>query len=260
MNNKKKILIASTATLGCAVVALGAYAYFSDQESETSTGTVGTVDITTTDPTFTHTYNGQTAPNNINPGDNDPGNHPDDDPDDPSRDGTDHELSFTVSNAGTKSVITRTKITVEAVDEEGEPITADILKHIILSEKLDDDDVVTTESVLTPESYEDTDTELLYIVGGYEKEGDDERGKIDIMNGVGDNAEIEQDVTATSITKTFDVGLEKIVGTNNEDATNALEGATITFTIEVQAMQYRNTNNADWETLSINQVTSTTSD
>ena len=168
---------------------------------------------------------------------------------------SEHEGLYDLSYKGTYVP----NVPKESIENDCVPI-ADVLKHIILSEKLDDDDVVTTESVLTPESYEDTDTELLYIVGGYEKEGDDERGKIDIMNGVGANAEIEQGVTATSITKTFDVGLEKIVGTNNEDATNALEGATITFTIEVQAMQYRNTNNADWETLSINQVTSSTLD
>ena len=53
------------------------------------------------------------------------------------------------------------------------------------------------------------------------------------------------------MTKTFDIGLEKEVGTL---ARSVLEGATITFTVEVQAMQYRNTADSDWETLSITAV------
>ena len=242
MNNKKKLLIAGASTLGVAIVGLGAYAYFSDKDSETVDGTVGTVDITATDATLSHTYNGQEAPDNINPGDNDP-DQPND-PDNPSRPGTDHELSFDINNLGSKSVITRSKITVTAEDRDGNAITAADLINIILSEKTDSDNY--TLAKLAPLAYEADDEELVYIVGGTS-----DRGLVDVLNGVGDNAETEANVTATSMTKTFDIGLEKEVGTT---ARSVLEGATITFTVEVQAMQYRNTADSDWETLSITAV------
>lgn len=240
MNNKKKLLIAGASTLGVALVGFGAYAYFSDKDSETVNGTVGTVDITATDAVLSHTYNGQEAPDNINPGDNDPeqGNE------EGRRDGTDHELSFDINNLGSKSVITRSKITVTAKDRDGRAITAADLMNIILSEKTDAADYVLTK--LAPVADEGTATSLVYIVGGTS-----DRGLVDVLNGVGDNAELEADVDVTSITKTFDIGLEKEVGTT---ARSVLEGATITFTVEVQAMQYRNTADSDWETLSITAV------
>ena len=239
MNNKKKLLIAGASTLGVAIVGFGAYAYFSDKDSETVNGTVGTVDITATDAVLSHTYNGQKAPDNINPGDNDP-----DQPGTPSRPGTDHELSFDINNLGSKSVITRSKITVTAEDRDGNAISAADLINIILSEKTDADNYVISK--LAPLTYDAADEKLVYIVGGTS-----DRGLVDVLNGVGDNAERETGVDVTSMTKTFDIGLEKEVGTT---ARSVLEGATITFTVEVQAMQYRNTADSDWETLSITAV------
>ena len=239
MNNKKKLLIAGASTLGVAIVGFGAYAYFSDKDSETVNGTVGTVDITATDAVLSHTYNGQKAPDNINPGDNDP-----EQPGTPSRPGTDHEQSFDINNLGSKSDITRSKITLTAKDRDGHAITAADLINIILSEKTADENYTLTK--LAPLAYEADDEELVYIVGGTS-----DRGLVDVLNGVGDNAETETNVTATSMTKTFDIGLEKEVGTT---ARSVLEGATITFTVEVQAMQYRNTADSDWETLSITAV------
>ena len=240
MNNKKKLMIAGASTLGVALVGLGAYAYFSDKDSETVNGTVGTVDITASNAVLSHTYNGAEAPNNINPGDNDPeqGNE------EGRRGGTDHELSFDIDNVGSKSVITRSKITVTAVDRDGEAISAADLINIILSEKTADENYTLTK--LAPLAYEAADDKLVYIVGGTS-----DRGLVDVLNGVGGNAELETGVTATSMTKTFDIGLEKEVGTT---ARSVLEGATITFTVEVQAMQYRNTADSDWATLSITAV------
>lgn len=246
MNNKKKLLIAGASTLGVAIVGLGAYAYFSDSDSETVGGTVGTVDIEASNAVLKHYYgvdaDGNPVEidiNNINPGDNDP-----DQPGSPSRPGTDHELSFDIENAGTKSVITRSKITVTAKDKSGNDIDSDELMNIILSEKLTADARLVK---LAPDADLTTDTSLTYVVGGLT-----DRGLVDVLNGIGTGAETEAGVTVTSMTKTFDIGLEKEVGS---DAKSVLEGATITFTVEVQAMQYRNTADDDWDTLTITSVT-----
>ena len=295
MNNKKKLAVAGVSTLGVAVVGLGAYAYFSDNATDQTSGTVGTVDIGVDTPVINHYYEGVKAPNNLNPGDNqnetperpdptpeDPDNPNYTDPDDPNspdydpenigdRHGTDHELSFTITNSGTKSVMTRTKITVTAKDKNGQDITADHLINIILSEQTAKKEVegagylpdadeygrLTAKDYFivkeTPEAYEATDTSLLYVIGG--------NRAFDVLDGVGEGAELEtvNDIADNNnandqilwVKKTFDIGLDKAVGT---DAASPLEGATITFTVEVQAMQYRNTSASDWETLSINKV------
>ena len=65
-----------------------------------------------------------------------------------------------------------------------------------------------------------------------------------MLNGSGDNAETETVSSTTSLNKTFDIGLEKEVTPESP-----LMGANLTFKVEVQAMQYRNTGDNDWNTI-----------
>ena len=225
MNNKKKLLIASASTLGLAAIGLGAFAYFNDSADLEATATVGTVDVSATG-SLAHSG----GLNNLNPGDNDPTvpkNY---------RDGSDHELSFEVENNGTKSVMTRAVIKVTGEDANG-AISALDLMNIILSEKTATTALDDTKSpanrdsitVLTPTGH--NTNELVYIVGDTADWA---------LNGT---EETETGVTGTTMTKKFDLGLKK------EVSAEAWEGATITITVEVQAMQYRNTGSGEWDTI-----------
>ena len=226
MNNKKKIMIASASTLGLAVLGLGAFAYFNDSADLEATATVGTVDVSATG-SLAHSG----GLNNLNPGDNDP--------DVPTsyRDGSDHELTFNVENEGTKSVMTRAVLKVTGTDANGAALSATDLVNVILSEKtttaaLDDTKSPANRGTinrLTPTGY--NTNELVYIVGDTAAWA---------LNGT---EETETGVTATTMTKKFDLGLDKDVSAAK------WEGATITITVEVQAMQYRNTGSGEWNTI-----------
>ena len=225
MNNKKKIMIASASTLGLAVLGLGAFAYFNDSAELDATATVGTVGVTA-EGSLAHTG----GLNNLNPGDNDPSvpnNY---------RDGSDHELTFEVENTGTKSVMTRAVIKVTGTDADGALSETDLL-NVILSEKtattaLDDTKSPANRASITPLVPTGYNTnELVYIVGDTADWA---------LNG---SEETETGIAGTSMTKKFDLGLKK------EVSAEAWEGATITITVEVQAMQYRNTGSGEWNTI-----------
>lgn len=102
MKNRKKITaIAVTATAATALLIGGTLAFFVDKDWTSDVGAVGSVYAEIEDLVFTNKEN-------INPGDG----HPFPTPDPSQRPGTEHKLSFTVNNVGTKSLITRNLITI----------------------------------------------------------------------------------------------------------------------------------------------------
>lgn len=239
MKTKKKLLSALSIMCAFALIFGGVFAFFSDSALLNETAKVGTVDVEV-DGGLIHSNN----LNNLNPGDNDP-----DVPND-YRSGTDHELSFTVTNNGNKSVVTRTLIEVSGVKKDNTTkLTVDELKNIILSEKLNVTEQTTQNSIansdtgkqteiirLAPNGFEDN--KLFYVIGGTS-----DRGIQDVLNGTGDDAETETNVDDNILVKTFDIGLDK-------DVTNEMfQGATITFKVTVQAMQYRNTGDEEWDNI-----------
>lgn len=233
----KKLLIAGASTAAVGVIALGAFAYFNDNAVlDPQTATVGTVDVS-----VTGALNHEGGLNNLNPGDNDK--------DVPTtyRPGTDHELSFTVTNNGTKSVVTRTVIEVTG-SKPGTTLTASDLLNVIISEKTtatalgDTSNPANRSSLgrLDPVGYVANENKLIYIIGGTNDVSDD------VLDGTGANAEnetINGESSKTSMVKTFDIGLDKDVSLEK------FEGATINFNVKVEAMQYRNTGDAEWNTI-----------
>lgn len=259
----KKMLIAGASALALGVIGIGAFAYFSDSAEVTGTAKVGTVDVGVTGA-LTHSGN----INNMNPGDNDP-EVPDD-----YRDGTDHELTYTITNNGTKSVITRSIVRLsgtynvyyvnadgkytdaqgnvlqdqtQPVVKETKALTQADLEQIILSER-----ATASTGVAATDADKDTgvvvrltgaqmvDGKLVYTIGGV-----DTADSGDVLDGSEEN---EPNGAATSRVQTLDLGLDKDVTATNSN----LMGATITIEVEVQAMQYRNTGNAEWATIFAN--------
>lgn len=240
MKTKKKLLSALSIVCAFAIIFGGVFAFFSDSSVLNETTKVGTVNIEA-EGGLIHSDN----LNNLNPGDNDT-----DVPED-YRSGTDHELSFEIDNLGNKSVIYRTVIEVSAVKSNNTPFTAEELMSIILSEKQNVTTVTTQENIASSDTDKyDTvnrleangydDNKLVYIVGGTTEDG-----MTYVLNGTGEFAETETGVDAskTSTVQTFDIGLDKDI------ASELFEGATITFNVAIQAIQYRNTGDPVWDTI-----------
>ena len=62
------------------------------------------------------------------------------------------------------------------------------------------------------------------------------------LNGVGDYAEIEEKAVDSKADVSYAVALDY-------NTTDEYQGADISFDVNVQCMQYRNTNSADWKTI-----------
>ena len=238
MKKNKKLLSTLSIVCAFAIIFGGVFAFFSDSALLNESAKVGKVDIDVEGGLF-HSN----ALNNLNPGDNDP-----DVPTD-YRPGTDHELSFEIDNLGNKSVVYRTVVEVSATKKDGTAFTAEELRAIILSEKqnvtaattqntIASNDVGKQNDITRLDSTGYNDGKLIYIVGGTTNDG-----VTYVLNGTGDDAETETNVTTSSTVQTFDVGLDKDL------ASDAFEGATITFNVIVQAMQYRNTGDGEWNNI-----------
>ena len=156
MKNNKKLKIASASLLGLGLVAAGSFAFLSDSASTLQQSKVGQVGVNA-DMSISHihmdreahawykyssltgnppnldgfpTYDSMfvTAPDNINPGDNDP-NVPIE-----NEQGTDHEINISIENTGTKSIITRLVLELTGVKADGKTkLTAAELQDVLIS-------------------------------------------------------------------------------------------------------------------------------
>ena len=237
MKNKKTLSLIS---ILCAFIFIigGALAFFSDNAILTESSKVGKVDIDVNGGLY-HSN----SLNNLNPGDNDP-EIPDD-----YRPGTDHELSFEINNLGNKSVVYRTIIEVSATKSDNTPFTAEELRAIILSEKQNVAAATTQNTIASTDAGKQADInrlsatgyddgKLVYIVGGTTVDG-----MTYVLNGTGENPETETNITSSNAVQTFDIGLDKDI------SAEVFEGASITFNVIVQAMQYRNTGDEEWNNI-----------
>lgn len=262
MKNKNKIIVLSS-TAAAAVLGLGAFALFTDNDTEGMTSKGGTVEVDIGDLEMTN-------PMNINPGDNDE-DIPDSyipDPDDPvTKDPdyepgtpveiptTDHDLTFTVTNNGTKSIRTRHTLIITCKDTEGE-----VLDPSYLHFKLDDTHEIGSEAGLGHKWYvldDGTEVESLDAVG-------EDRSVVaikyqmtpDIFDGVGEAAEVEENSTVHAVDGVCSQDY-KYLFKMDADTPNTYQGAEISIDVVVEAMQYRNTGATDWELMSTNTVTGT---
>jgi hypothetical protein len=215
----------------------------------------------------------ETAPDNLNPGDNElpTGN---------TVPGTDHEIVINVENKGTKSIQTRVLIELTGADENGNALTtadlqkinvyfdqynsisgftsvpqlsADILEARSLLRRMTTtknnaivyvaDYVLVNNSIdlsVLPEAESFTDSMSDYVLSGL------------ILSGTGENAE-------TELFETFDILNEEYVSRTaptsgtikldlglDADAGEFFEGKTIEVKVTVQALQLRNSSSSNW--------------
>lgn len=225
---------------------------------------------------------------NLNPADNEPGNIGDNaqnDEVDPYcvDSGTDHELNITIENEGTKSVSTRVLVDVTGTGADGQPLTEDELKAIKLYfdnentisgltgiasneyqlvKNFGADGIGTALQAVTP-SDENTityifDKDTIANAVFAEEPVDSYRTAFDsiiesglVLSGTGDSKNVETEkYSLNGEVKTCPTsGSFKIDVVVDDEAPASIAGATINFNVRIQAMQFRNTSNATWETI-----------
>ena len=119
MNNKKKfVAIGASVLAAVTLITAGTFSFFIDKDWTSDTGKNGTVYLNVKDLVFTNSEN-------INPGDYDKDVYIESVKNNSTsslREGTEHKITFTVDNVGTKSVMTRNLITITVENTLFEPL------------------------------------------------------------------------------------------------------------------------------------------
>ena len=260
MKNKKKIIAGAIAG-ALAVLTVGSFALFSDFDSKSVNGAGGTVNLSLSTVTLENAQN-------INPGDEDldapkeyvpePGDplYNPDDPDSPvDIPTTNHDLTFSVSNNGTKSVRTRQTILIKITkgDETLNP-DAFYLADDSRAVEISDWDQVSKSyvdadgnEVSSPEEAE----AIKYVIISDVFDGLNNPGEF------GDNAEVEDAATVKEdngeVTKQYTYALAMA-----KNSKNIYQDAIVDIDVVVEAMQFRNTTGDDWQVISTEHVSGST--
>lgn len=140
MVNKKKIIaVGGVSFAALSAVCAGSFAFFSDTSEKAASATAGLVDISMSDVTITN-------PDNINPGDNDPDNP------DGHRPGTPHDVTFSMTNDGNKSIMTRNVITISVKDTGNNLVDPSVYR--LLNTQTHQNDNTAAFDAETPDSVE----------------------------------------------------------------------------------------------------------
>lgn len=233
MSKKKIAIIAGAVVAAAAITTAGVLATFTDNAVITSTATAGSVDISVANLTLTNA-------NNINPGDHDI--YMPDDPNDPRNAGTQHDMTFTVTNLGTKSIKTRHVVRISLENESLDPSVfminednAEIENSIRYIE--------TAKGLVPSDTYNAAkDGKALAVVYYIIENVLDGAGKPLAADGMSGVAEVENAVQTTSMDYKYNFGMD-------HRATSEYEKCKINISLEIQAMQYRNTTGSDWAVL-----------
>lgn len=258
MENKKIKLIAGSSIIAAAVLGIGAFALFTDNDNDNIKAKAGTVGVDLANINLTNS-------GNINPGDNDetvPSTYIPD-PDDPlykdeDKDGkgdpvpivsTPHDLTFNVSNTGNKSIRTRQTIIVTCKDTK-----ENVLDPSYLSLLVEKGVEIGSNKEIEKKSYIlDNGNEVTEI------KKDDKITAIkyqiisDTFDGVGKAAELEEE---TTVKNEKDVAVTSYTYLLKMDSAtpNQYQGAKINIDIVIEAIQYRNTANSDWQVMSTQSI------
>lgn len=243
MKKINKVALTLTAlTASVAIATTGAFAFFIDNVSNSDiSAKAGNVSIDVSDFDVSNK-------SNFNPGDENPetslpaGHRP----------GTDHKLSYTVTNNGNKSVSTRSVIDISVYDKnqgykdpsvftlyqtakgETTPVKIEDAADSLIREEIKigqrlyvlNDGTVTETKPNDPTSIKS----LRYIVLG------------PVLNGSGEDAEVEPNISENTATVSYAAALDY-------STPNDYQGCPVDFDVSVQALQYRNTNISDWQTI-----------
>lgn len=241
----KKLAIGLATTTSFAILSLSAFALFTARDDSDFVAKAGNVNVEVDDLSMTN-------PLNINPGDNDPNN-----PEDAAA-GTDHIFEYTVTNLGNKSIRTRHTIMLSATDSSEELLDARYLGLYINDEEIISKTYVLEDGTEVEELEEDEEQMVKAIKYVFISDIFDGYGKA-----ISDGGDAEKESLA-GIIKANDDGIVEETYTYDfallRDASNKYQNADFHIDVIVEAMQYRNTNESDWETVTTVSRTFSTAD
>lgn len=242
---KKKIILTAGSILCVAALIFGsAYALFSARTDSDFYAKAGTVRIDLDGLYLTNA-------DNINPGDNDLSNPSD------VAGGTEHAFSYDVINNGNKSIRTRHTIIITC-DEEGsddELLDARYFEMLSNGRELEEKLYVLKDGSTKKKVGKDDFVEAVkYTFLG------------DIMDGNGDDIENGGDAEKEDLSGTVKQDGDQVIGSYEFDfamlreAPNRYQGCDVNIEVIVEAMQFRNTDNKDWDIVGVVSKTYTTAD
>ena len=242
---KKNLLVAglcSLAAIGVAAgIITGVNAFYVETADTSHSAVAGSVSLINDSISISNI-------GNFNPGDENP------EKDLPAghRPGSEHKLEYKIHNEGSKSITTRSIIDLTVIGTDGtilDPsvftlyqtangVTTDNKLEAAMDSSIKDNTIlgermyVLKDNSVVAEKPADISQikSLRYIVLGPN------------LNGVGEAAEIEEKSEGPESTVSYAVALDFT-------APDTYQGADVSFDVEVQCMQYRNTNLGDWETI-----------
>lgn len=241
MINRKTKLIASISAVSLSAIALiaGAWAVFNVDTEVSSIATLGTVDVSLSGLNISN-------PNTFLAGDNDPSVNPEGSE-------SSHVLSYTVSNVGTKSILTRQTILLTANNNSSRFIDASYLKLFKEGKEIGDKTFVLSDGTETETLHEgDTVLAVKYVFFSDSFDGSENATILKTNEDYADFYEIETESgKKSSFIKSnskgdvsqqysFDLALLK-------DAPESYNESSINVHVCVEAIQYRETAADDWK-------------
>ena len=222
--------------MSIAILGLSVFALFTARDDSDFIAKAGTVNIDVQILSLTNS-------DNINPGDNDPSN-----PEDIEAT-TDHVFEYKISNLGTKSARTRQTLILTAKNPE-QTLDARFLAFFKDGEEiesktyvLDDDTEVTSLEGIAGERYVKA-VKYTFVGDTFDGLGDD--------ISAGGNAEkesfdgiVKQSEEISEVSKIYSLDFALLRGAGNK-----YQAADFVIDVVVEAMQYRNTDENDWNTVS----------
>lgn len=239
--NKKIAVAAAVSGIALTTMVVGVSAFFIETADTNTSAIAGDVELVNDSISVTNI--GNFNPGDENPESSLPKGH---------RAGTEHKLMYSIHNNGSKSITTRSVVDVTLKNKNGNILDPSVItlyqtqngkttdvpmenakdssirENVVLGERL----YVLTDGSVVSSKPSDTSSikSLRYILLGPN------------LNGVGDYAEIEEKAVDSKADVSYAVALDY-------KTTDEYQGADISFDVNVQCMQYRNTNSADWKTI-----------
>lgn len=215
---KKKVSALALGVSGI-VIAGASLALFTDRASLNTKGTAGTLGLDVKELNMTNK-------DNINPGDNDPEALKN------TQSTTPHEITFSVTNTGNKSIRTRHTFVLNVKDTKGvnlDPSVIEILNNEDKKVELTGKKYIDSKGVETDTKSNDV-VAIKYVILS------------DTLNGIGAGDAVEKEEGGKEGQQNYKYHLKM-----SKNAENEYQGATVNMDVVIEAMQYRNTTDDDWK-------------
>ena len=238
MKKNKKLLLLSIIFLSFCLVCFGSFAYLFDNGITEKIINIGELNFEINSSLNQKDIDGTTIRNYVlKPGMNDPNS---------TENTPDMELMFSYKNRGNISILTKTLINISGTDKEGNALSQEQLKEILIGVNSNPSNLGDTTaqkssiSILVP--IENTDNTLTYVI---DKTINENNNILSGFTETNEIVELEYDENNNAYPTENNFVLE--IGLLSD--TSITNDANIYIKVDFQAIKYRNTNDSDFKTV-----------